>query len=823
MKPPPAEPDPSNPIADAVLPLSQSRDSDDLPRTMPGFREGTSECSSVPLVTRESEAISTTRYRLRGEIARGGMGIVYRAHDIAFNRDVALKTIQQHFGRSVATHLRFVEEACITGQLQHPNIPSIHELGTLEDGRPFLVMKLIRGETLSELLRRRARPQDDPRHFLGIFEQICQAVAYAHSHQVIHRDLKPGNVMVGAFGEVQVMDWGLAKVLRPAGDSTPPDPRLVDFSEIRDPREDHPDMGQTQAGAPIGTLSFIPPEQATGDLEKVDRRSDVFGLGGILCAILTGQPPYVADTAARTRVLALRADLSGAYARLEACGAERELIDLARRCLSVEVEDRPGSAAEVAGEIARLREADARRLQVAEIDRARSEVQTDELRKRARMQRVLFGAFLALVGSLALIAVEEIRQDRDRLEYTIAEQNRAIERERERDRARFETLIVDVRRAWSRRNFDSAAVQLSGADERLRDRLNDEDRRTLDSRLADNALLRELEANRRARLGTLWSDEPVASVRERYATIFRRIGMDFDREELDALAGTLSRNPLFRPFLQNYLEDWGLIETDPVVHSRLWHAIYEAFGKLDIPEAEKKREDWRIKLPFDNFQTDRARLEQVVREVKPFYASPAFFLMLAKGLENTGGDAIDAMEEACRQNPWDIVGCMNLGRLLESMDPPDDRAAGAVYRAGIQIDPDRAVAHANLARVLARRGELVGAIREYREAFERDRSFESRLARRELARACEELAWRLPPGHPARAARHAEALQQRLLNAAAHPNRAESHYEVAASLMDAGRIPEAIHSLIAGVRLDPIPLAGQLLRGLTVRLRRSSP
>ena len=121
--------------------------------------------------------------------------------------------MQERFAGRVGTARRFVDEARITGQLQHPGIPPVHDLGTLPDGRPFLAMKLIKGRTLDALLRDRPDPAADRGRFVAAFEQVCQAVGYAHAHRVIHRDLKPANVMVGAFGEVQVMDWGLAKVL----------------------------------------------------------------------------------------------------------------------------------------------------------------------------------------------------------------------------------------------------------------------------------------------------------------------------------------------------------------------------------------------------------------------------------------------------------------------------------------------------------------------------------------------------------------------------------------------------------------------------------
>src|SRR5262249_53194055 len=140
-----------------------------------------------------------------------------RAIDASFGREVAVKVLQERFAPDSGTARRFADEARITGQLQHPNIPAVHDLGTLADGRPFLAMKLIKGDTLDALLKQRSDASADRGRVVAAFEQVCQAVAYAHAHGVIHRDLKPANVMVGSFGEVQVMDWGLAKVLGEGG------------------------------------------------------------------------------------------------------------------------------------------------------------------------------------------------------------------------------------------------------------------------------------------------------------------------------------------------------------------------------------------------------------------------------------------------------------------------------------------------------------------------------------------------------------------------------------------------------------------------------
>ena len=164
--------------------------------------------------------VSVPGYRVLREIARGGMGRVLAAVDLSLDRHVALKTLLPG-----ASADRFVRESKITARLPHPGIPPVHALGTLADGSPFLAMKLIAGQTLADELKTAERPR-----LLQVFTQVCQAVGFAHSRGVIHRDLKPSNVMVGAFGEVQVMDWGLAK------DFTRPDTPAVSPSAGRRPK-----------------------------------------------------------------------------------------------------------------------------------------------------------------------------------------------------------------------------------------------------------------------------------------------------------------------------------------------------------------------------------------------------------------------------------------------------------------------------------------------------------------------------------------------------------------------------------------------------------
>src|SRR5262249_5987082 len=251
--------------------------------------------------------------------------------------------------------------------------------------------------------------------FVAVLEQICQALAYAHSHLVIHRDLKPANVMVGAFGEVQVMDWGLAKVLG-AHVTLRDDPQATSSAtQVGSLRDTVASF--TQAGSVLGTPASMPPEQATAAITEIDARSDVFGLGAILAVILTGAPPFSAPTAETTRIMSARGDVAECFARLDACGADPDLVALCKRCLAAKPTDRPADAGEVARTVAALRVAADERARRAELERGRvegeratAEAQAAERRKR---RRLWIGAATVLavgaVGGLTAVVVLQRR------------------------------------------------------------------------------------------------------------------------------------------------------------------------------------------------------------------------------------------------------------------------------------------------------------------------------------------------------------------------------------------------------------------------------
>lgn len=407
-----------------------------------------------------------TGFQIVEVIGKGGMGVVYRAIETAFGRDVALKVLHEKTADSQMS-LRFLEEARITGQLQHPGIPSAYRVGFLSNNQPYLAMKLIRGKALNELLREEGPSSN---RWLSIFEGICQAVGYAHAKGVIHRDLKPHNVMVGAFGEVQVMDWGLAKVVTdqkmPVENGTEPNateaesnpfpakltrmspdvsesipPSLVVTARppsVTQETEQQPmplseaqgkvgystgggmqaatDRGSwgeerikatpvyqaTMMGSVIGTPAYMSPEQASGEISRINTASDVFGLGAIFVSLLTGKPPYVAANIDDVVEQAKRGDLQECFLRLDSSQADPEIIALCRSCLAVDPRDRPQDGAEVARSLERIRLAAEGRMRQAETDRERAKIEALEA-KRRRKNLIVAGGLLCFVLAAGFI------------------------------------------------------------------------------------------------------------------------------------------------------------------------------------------------------------------------------------------------------------------------------------------------------------------------------------------------------------------------------------------------------------------------------------
>jgi serine/threonine protein kinase len=286
--------------------------------------------------------LGETPYRLLEPAGRGGMGTVYLAEDTRLQRRVALKVLDLA-DPSAELAARLLREARILAQLEHPGIVPVHDVGTLADGRVFYTMKFVQGKRLDQHLAAIPALRDR----LRIFQSICDAVAFAHARGVLHRDLKPENIMVGPFGEVLVMDWGVAKVLRNRADGGAPVPATGETADAAPPAS--PTAPTTAHGAVLGTPGYMAPEQARGEVERLDQRADVFSLGALLRFLLTGRAPPDATTTT----------LAGAGERPPARlsrrgGMPRALAAVCAKAMAPEPDGRYATAQELAAEVARF-------------------------------------------------------------------------------------------------------------------------------------------------------------------------------------------------------------------------------------------------------------------------------------------------------------------------------------------------------------------------------------------------------------------------------------------------------------------------------------
>ena len=254
------------------------------------------------------EAGAGLRFRVLRPHAKGGVGEVFVALDAELNREVALKRIQEHRADDPGSRARFLREAEVTGGLEHPGIVPVYALGRDAGGRPYYAMRFIRGESLKQAIaafhEAGRRPGADPtarsleiRKLLRRFVDVCNAVEYAHRRGVLHRDLKPGNIMVGPYGETLVVDWGLARALVSAPEpelGPEPDPAAPGPAQGERPIGVFSDGGSSETipGSVLGTPGYMSPEQADGDLDRLGPRSDVYSLGATLTCLLTGRTPY---------------------------------------------------------------------------------------------------------------------------------------------------------------------------------------------------------------------------------------------------------------------------------------------------------------------------------------------------------------------------------------------------------------------------------------------------------------------------------------------------------------------------------------------------
>jgi tetratricopeptide (TPR) repeat protein/tRNA A-37 threonylcarbamoyl transferase component Bud32 len=670
--------------------------------------------------------------RVEAEIARGGMGVVYRARDPSLGREVALKLLREDLASDEGAVRRFLEEARIGGRLQHPGVVPVYALGRTPTGRPWFTMKLIEGRTFASMLHARASPSQDLRRHLAILESVCRTVAYAHDRGVVHLDLKPGNVMVGAFGEVQVVDWGLAALVRSSEPGAKP---------------------RSRDGEVYGTPAYMPPEQARGEFANIDERADVFALGAILCEVLTGAPPYAGGREASRREAA-DAELAGAQERLRS-GDTPDLAALCAECLAASPADRKIGAGGIASAIARHFATLEERLRGAEISAAEARARAEHERRARRLTLGLAGSVLLsiLLGVGAWVSVSAREASRRagvdaRGRGSIEEAARLLgQAETSADPALYARASAAAERAQAALAAGEGSPVLAANAGALLERIHAESAAAAgraERKRSSRALL--------ARLDTLRVPDDPADELERdrtYAEALAGAGLDPDGSTPEAFAEEARSRGIAVP-LAAALDEWidvresacllhgadrlrvlaRLLDPDPA-RSRLRSALARgSFGDLvgaleavDLSEVGSgtiHALDRALRArAFDEPWVER--VEELYDRALPSHAEDPTLavelarLRFARG-DHAGGEHLYRVAQALR--PDHPVAYVELAWELEHLDI-DIAAAVELCARAVELRPDVGLYWFQLGRALRRLGDLDGAAAAQRESARR--------------------------------------------------------------------------------------------------------
>jgi serine/threonine-protein kinase len=639
---------------------------------------------------------------------------------------------------------RFTKEAQIGGQLQHPGIVPVYEMGHSADRRPYFAMKLVQGRTLAALLKERSDPRQDLSRFEQIFEQVCQTMAYAHSRGVIHRDLKPPNIMVGAFGEVQVMDWGLAKVLAPdrrphppapsptqgrggekqreeihyPGPLAPPTPTLGEGGRVGEGHSAECEKSHTQVGRLLGTPAYMAPEQAAGEVDLIDQRCDVFGLGAILCEILTGQPPYHDSDDMQVLSKAMRADLTDALTRLGACGAHADLIRLAISSLAARPSARPADAGALATEMAAYRESKEARLRAAELAQAQARSRAEEERRRRQLMLGLVASvlFTVLVMAGSWLWVARQRALAKQREHEV---RAALTEEAEEALAQAISLRAQARGEGFGPKCAEARAQATRAQtllERLPEQTGLSDRvhrlmRELEAEEADRRLLGWVEEIRmlKAEVGTQKTKRTPAWVLPEYETALSAYGVVVAAPPEQAGKRIRQRPEHFRLRLVAALDEWLVLVPRTDAEKGKW---------LTAVLAKADPDPWRHELRVARRGGNREKLERLAAGAGLASQPAQALLALGEGLRDCGAEqqALALLRRAQQRYPDDFW--LNY-ELAQQVSRQNDNPADAVrfFTVCVALRARSPLAQLALGAALERAGDLDKARAAYRRAL----------------------------------------------------------------------------------------------------------
>lgn len=704
----------------------------------------------------------TSNYEILDEIARGGMGTVFRARSQQLGREVALKILRPDLQFSSEAGLRFLTEARIAGKLQHPGIVPIYDVGTLEDGRRYFAMKLVEGHTLAEETE---GGQSTTRllKFVGILEQISHAMAYAHSRGVVHRDLKPSNIMIGGFGEVLVMDWGLAKVLceLDAGPSQ-------DRDRASDPGRpaatsawlnSEPGRVRSVSGTVFGTPAYMSPEQARGEVEAIDARTDVFALGSILTEILTGEPAYTGSSATVLQDAAA-GNLTGAFDRLRRSTWDPELTQIARICLAANAHDRPQDARWLSQQLSEYLSNVAKRSEQARLEAATERAKAASAQRARNLTVALSLLAVATVAGASVVYFQWTHQRNTRISRQVESIQEALfasttaaqqgqwsaalaHVERVRGLPDLTDVPLDLRNRVEQAFAAAAAAVNADATER--------------ARVTRNAgLLKDLALNRVSELIQIEYEPDWRTVDAHFARTFQRFDLDPDVGEIPAVIERLAATGIPMEFA-GVLDEWAnyrkrahnlagssrlvqlarQLDPDPVrnkirdaLETKDIATMLSFAGSLDAAQVSPLT--LRI---LARALAQSGELEASIRCARTAQrAFPDDFttnLALAHGLWNRGrkyaDEAVRYYTSARSIRPDSIEALLGLGQaLLDGL--ADYESALEAFRAAQKLHPLDPYVHWSVGNALFLLNRLDDAIAAYRHALELKPQFVRALA-----------------------------------------------------------------------------------------------
>lgn len=603
-------------------------------------------------------------YEVEAVVGRGGMGIVFRARHLRLNRPVALKMALAGAYAGPRERERFVREAEAAAKLRHPNIVAVYDVGEAE-GQTYYTMEYVEGGTLAESLRGTPQPA---RQACALVAALARAVAEAHRVGVVHRDLKPGNVLIAPDGTPKISDFGLARLLDDAA-------------------------GLTQSGAVFGTPSYMAPEQTRGAAAPAGPAVDVYALGAILYELLTGRPPFRGRTAVETAHLVVHSD-PVAPARVVAT-VPRDVETVCLVCLQKEPHRRYGSAALLADDLDRFLRGEA----IA----ARPEGRLERLARRVRRRPV----FSAAVGVMVLLAVGGLSgawwlvADRAEAERVRSAERAAAERATADDVAKMHALLQESHWGEARAVLDRLRVRLAESGSAEHRRLTDQGAGALD-------LVARLDAIRLNRSESQGGVMAYARAAAAYEAAFRGAGLGGPDEPAEAVTGRV-RESFVRTALVAALDDWAILPAS--VERRNW--------LLDVAErAEPEPTAWRSAARASTTREDRKALAGLLDAARVDRESVPLMLALAEAFHARGGDPVPFLTRVRRAHPGDFWVNHSLGRMLDLAGQCED--ALRYLQVAQALRPDAAIVYHNLGIALSRFSRPGEAVEQYRIAMRLD-------------------------------------------------------------------------------------------------------